>query len=76
MPIVDGFFKDAAGVRSAALRLPYHPPDYPYPGKLADLPGDERSRALFLGTVLDLVNRGYLPRIPPIAANDGSSRLS
>jgi hypothetical protein len=67
--IVDDFFKDPAAVRAAALRLPYHPPDYPYPGKLADLPGDERSRALFLGTILDLVNREYLPRIPPIAAN-------
>ena len=32
--IVDGFFKDPAAVRAAALRLPYHPPDYPYPGKL------------------------------------------
>lgn len=67
--IVDDFFKEPAAVRSAALSLPYHPPDYPYPGKLADVPGDEQSRALFLGTVLQFVNREYLPRIPPIAAN-------
>jgi len=67
--IVDNVFKDPAAVRSAALRLPYRPPDYPYPGKLADLPGDERSLAALLRTVLQLVNREYLPRIPPIAAN-------
>ena len=72
--IVDGFFKDPAAVRAAALRLPYHPPDYPYPGKLAELPGDERSRALFLGKVLDLVNREYLPRIPQITANGNPIR--
>lgn len=67
--IVDDFFKDPAAVRAAALRLSYRPPDYPYPGKLADLPGDERSLAPLLGTVLAFVNREYLPRIPPIAAN-------
>ena len=67
--IVDDFFKEPDAVRDAALRLSYHPPDYPYPGKLAELPGDERSRSLFLGTILQFVNREYLPRIPPIAAN-------
>lgn len=67
--IVDDVFKDPAAVRSAALRLPYHAPDYPYPGKLAELPGDERSLAPLLETVLQLVNREYLPRIPPIAAD-------
>ena len=67
--MVDDFFREPTAVRDAALALTYHPPDYPYPGKLAKVPGDEHSLALFRGTVLEFVNREYLPRIPTIAAN-------
>jgi len=65
--IVDDIFLDPAGLRAHALALQYRPPDYYYPGKVARPDGDDGSLQAFLEAVLALVNREYLPRIPPIS---------
>ena len=66
--VVDGVFKDPQAIRATALALPYEPPPYPYPGKVATPPAEDGSLEAFLRTVLALVNDEYLPRIPPINA--------
>ena len=68
--IVDGVFKDPRAIRSAALALPYEPPGYPYPGRIATPPAGDGSLEAFLRSVLALVNGQYLPNIPPIAADN------
>lgn len=67
--IVDEVFADPQAIRAAALALPYEPPGYPYPGRIATPPSEDGSLEAFLRTVLALVNNEYLPKIPPIAAN-------
>jgi hypothetical protein len=67
--ILDRVFNDPQAIRETALALPYEPPPYPYPGKIAAAPEEDGSLAIFLDAVLALVNTQYLPRIPPIAAN-------
>jgi len=68
--IVDQLFSDPEALRSNALTLSYQSPDYPYPGRIAEPALDDPSFQSFLRTVLSLVNEQYLPKIPPIAANN------
>jgi hypothetical protein len=70
---VDDVFADPERVRDVALGLDYHAPDYPYPGKLAEI-GEDASLTAFLRTILAMVNAEYLPRIPPIA--DGQRTIT
>jgi hypothetical protein len=64
--LIDDVFAEPAAIREHALRLEFHKPPYPYPGRIAE-PGDaDSSLKLFLAKVLDLVNGEYLPRIPAI----------
>jgi hypothetical protein len=67
--MIDDLFEDPAAIRDRALRLSYHAPAYPYPGKIAELNASEPSLEAFLRTILSMVNGEYLPRIPPISDN-------
>lgn len=67
--VVDDLFSDPLAVRRSALQLPFHAPPYPYPGRLAESDPEDPSLKALLATVLDLVNREYLPRIPTIFEN-------
>jgi hypothetical protein len=67
--IVDDLFVDAHAVRESALQLQFRAPPYPYPGRLGEPDNQEPSLKAFLASVLDLVNREYLPRIPTIREN-------
>jgi hypothetical protein len=64
--VADDFYADPDAVRSHALTLPFAPPPYPYPGALAEIDEANPSLALVRSTILGLINREYLPRIPPI----------
>lgn len=64
---IDDFFDRPDDIREAALRLPYQTPPYPYPGKLASVPEPNRSLSELKRKLLQLVNRAYLPRVPPIS---------
>jgi hypothetical protein len=64
--IADDFYADPDAVRAHALSLPYAPPPYPYPGALAAIDEANPSLGVLRGTILGLINREYLPRIPPI----------
>jgi hypothetical protein len=68
--ILDDAFRDPLLVRETALTLPYEPPSYPYPGRIALPPTEDGSLQTFLRAVLELVNGRYLPNIPPITANN------
>jgi Family of unknown function (DUF6445) len=64
--IIDDFYQRPDDLRTAALSLSYDPPPYPYPGKLAQIPPDPTFSDV-LKWALDVVNRSYLPNVPPIA---------
>jgi hypothetical protein len=64
--IADDFYADPDAVRAHALSLPYSAPPYPYPGALAAIDEANPSLGVVRGTILGLINREYLPRIPPI----------
>jgi len=64
--IADDFYADADAVRAEALALPFAPPPYPYPGGLAPIDESNPSLAATRAAVLGMINREYLPRIPPI----------
>lgn len=64
--LIDDVFANPAAIREHALRLQFHKPPYPYPGKIAEPDNGDPSLKLFLARVLDLVNGEYLPRVPPI----------
>lgn len=68
--LIDDVLQDPAAVRASALALEFAPPDYPYPGELAQPDDGDRSLQAFERAILALVNREYLPRIPPIAENE------
>ena len=70
---VDGIFADPAGVREAALALPYSPGTAHYPGRLARFPAGDPSLTGFLQRVGALVTREYVPRLPPLP---GGRKLS
>lgn len=70
---VDGILADPSAVRAAALALPYLPAPAHYPGRLARFPAGDPSLTAFLGKVLALVTREYLPRLPQLP---GGARLS
>jgi hypothetical protein len=63
---IDDVFRNPAAIREAALRLQFHKPPYPYPGKIAEPDNADPSLQAFLARVLELVNGEYLPRVPPI----------
>lgn len=65
--LIDDVFSDPAGLRQHALGLEYRPPDYFYPGKLAKIDESDQSLRRLVDSILALVNREYLPRIPPIS---------
>ena len=67
--LIDNVFEDPGQMRESALKLTYHAPDYPYPGKIAEPQPDDPSLEPFLRTILSMVNREYLPRIPPISGD-------
>jgi hypothetical protein len=64
--IADDFYADPDAVRAHALSLPFGPPPYPYPGVLAQIDEANPSLGTVRSTILGLINREYLPRIPPI----------
>ena len=66
---IDDVFTNPTRLRESALGLPFHVPPYPYhyPGRIAEPDSADPSLKLFLGNVLNLVNREYLPRIPVIS---------
>ena len=63
---IDGFYRDPDAVRATALGLDFEPPPYPYPGRLARPPEDDPALAICRRKVLDIVNRFYLPNVPPL----------
>jgi hypothetical protein len=65
--LVDNFYADPYRLRAYALEQRFEPPPYPYPGRLAAAPQDNPSLEAARRWVLDLANRGFLPRVPPIA---------
>jgi hypothetical protein len=65
--LIDDLFNDPSHIRESALKLRYHPPSYPYPGKIAEPDEPDASLQTFLRTVLGMVNAEYLRRIPPIS---------
>jgi hypothetical protein len=67
--LIDDIFEHPARVRASALKLSYHAPGYSYPGKIAEPNPDDPSLQGLLRTILSMVNREYLPRIPPISEN-------
>ena len=69
--IIDNFYASPDAIREAALRLRYEAPPYPYPGRLAKFEGAIPSLDAAISSVLAMVNREYLPQVPPIA-KDGS----
>ena len=64
--LIDEVFANPAAIREHALRLRFHKPPYPYPGRIAEPHNADPSLKAFLAKVLDLVNGEYLPRIPSI----------
>lgn len=64
--IADDFYADPDAVRAHAMALEFAPPPYPYPGALASIDEANPSLGGVRRTVLALINREYLPRIPPI----------
>lgn len=68
---VDGVYQNPAGVRQAALDLAYQTPNYPYPGRIAEIPPGNPSLAALLRSLLNLVNNQYLARVPRIADSSG-----
>jgi uncharacterized protein DUF6445 len=64
--IADDFYADADAVRGHALSLPFAPPPYPYPGALAEIDEANSSLTVVRNSILGLINREYLSRIPPI----------
>jgi hypothetical protein len=64
--IADDFYIDPDGARAHALSLPFSVPPYPYPGALAAIDEANPSLSVLRDTILGLVNREYLSRIPPI----------
>jgi uncharacterized protein DUF6445 len=64
--IADDFYADPDAVRAHALSLPFAPPPYPYPGGLGAIDEANPSLAATRHAVLAMINRVYLPRIPPI----------
>ena len=63
---VDNFYLDPDSVRAAALELRFEAPDYPYPGRLARYDNADTGLLACRRKVLDIVNRFYLPNVPPL----------
>jgi hypothetical protein len=61
---IDNFYKRPDAVREAALGLDYRPPPYPYPGRLALPPGDDRGLAAVRAFAMEMANGRYLPEVP------------
>src|SRR5689334_16375647 len=61
---IDGIFADAPAVRAAALALPFSAGTAHYPGRVARYPAGDPSLMEFLQTLVGLVAREYLPRLP------------
>ena len=62
--LIDGIFKRPDEICEAALKVPYSPPPYPYPGKLAAIPEPNPSLSELRRKMLHLVNSQYLSRLP------------
>lgn len=63
--LIDNVYERPDDIRSMALRLPYSPPDYPYPGKIA-VPPPSASLDAVAQWALHTTNTRYLPNVPPI----------
>lgn len=74
--IIDGIYDHPHDVRRDALALDYRTPNYPYPGRIAEIPYKNASLIRFLDNILGLVNSTYLPRIPPIESVDSPGALT
>ena len=61
--LVDDFYRRPDDIREAALTLGFEKPSTPYPGKIAEIPGDNRSLTEVMARVLKLVNGEYLKRV-------------
>jgi hypothetical protein len=70
--LIDNFYRRPDDIRDMALSLPYAPPSFPYPGKIASIPLPNRSLSDVGRKLLELINRDYLPRIPPVV-KDGQT---
>lgn len=63
---VDGIFADPHALRETALALNYGPGTAYYPGRIARYPDGDSSLTNFLRKVVALVERDYLPVLPPL----------
>jgi len=72
--LLDNLYRHPDEIRAFALQQRFEPPPYPYPGRLALVPDANPSLQAARRWVLDLVNRAFLPRVPPIA--HGGQRLT
>lgn len=70
--IIDGIYRAPARVRQVALSLEFEQPALYYPGRIAAIDDSNPTMATLLRTLLQLVNREYLPRVPPIVPLDGT----
>ena len=66
--LIDNFYRRPDDIRVTALTLSFEKPKMPYPGKIAEIPGTNRSLREVRNRVLELVNRKYLQHVP-IAVN-------
>ena len=63
---VDGIFEDPHAVRETALALNFGPGTGSYPGRIARYRDGDPSLASFLRKVVAMVERDYLPILPPL----------
>jgi hypothetical protein len=61
---IDNFYLSPKEVRDYALTLDYEVPPYPYPGRLAKIPGLNTSLENVKSVVLSLVNNVFRPQVP------------
>ena len=71
--VIDDVYRDPARVRQAALGLEFEPPSLHYPGRIAAIDDGNPTVAMLLRKLLQLVNREYLPRVPPIVHQEGTT---
>lgn len=64
--IVDNFYAHPDALRAFALDQSFEAPPYPYPGRLAAAPESSASLRNARRWVLEVANREFLSRVPPI----------
>lgn len=72
---IDGVFADPARVREAGLALDFQPGTAHYPGRVARYPATDPSLGNFLRKTIALVEREYLPKLPPLPGGVRPARV-